>query len=180
MNNIDVTTAGGLAAGMGAVLVAAYSALRKIKGDVRVDKIDDATQKLIDNLTKQRDKDMATIERLAGERNGAMERVGSLEATIKYQTQELERMSGEVTKLEEEVRELFAQNRHYIGEIDALRAENKVLQSQNEELLVAAKRNADHLELLQKTVEHLVAIATKGLRDADSTPDTAETDGRRG
>ncbi len=89
------------------------------------------------------------------------------------------RMSGEVTKLEEEVRELFAQNRHYIGEIDALRAENKVLQSQNEELLVAAKHNADHLELLQKTVEHLVAITTKGLRDADSTPDTAETDGRR-
>ncbi len=45
MNNIDVTTAGGLAAGIGAVLVAAYGALRKIKGDVRVDKIDDATQK---------------------------------------------------------------------------------------------------------------------------------------
>lgn len=179
MNNIDVTTAGGLAAGVGAVLVAAYGALRKIKGDVRVDKIDDATQKLIDNLTKQRDKDMATIEQLAGERNGAMERVGSLDATIKYQTAELGRMSGEVTKLEEEVRELYTQIIHYTGEIDALRAENKVLQSQNTELLTAAQRNAEHLELLQRTVEHLVVVVGKGLRNADSTPDTAETDGRR-
>lgn len=170
MNNIDLTTAGGLAAGAGAVLVAGYNALRKIKGDVRVDKIDDATQKLIDNLTEQRDKDMSTIERLAGERNGAMERVGSLEATIKYQTQELERMSGEVTKLEEEVRELFAQNRHYIGEIDALRAENKVLQAQNIELLEAAKHNAEHLEMLQKTVEHLIHVVQEGQRNADSTP----------
>ena len=54
-----------------------------------------------------------------------------------------------------------------------------MLQSQNEELLVAAKHNADHLDLLQKTVEHLVAITEKGLRNADSTPDAAETDGRR-
>ena len=178
MNNIDVTTAGGLAATVGAVLVAAYGALRKIKGDVRVDKIDDATQKLIDNLTKQRDKDMATIERLAGERNGAMERVGSLEATIKYQTQELERMSGEVTKLEEEVRELYTQIIHYTGEIDALRTENKVLQEQNEELLAAAQRNADHMELLHKTVERLI-IVIKESQHANSTPDAAETDGRR-
>jgi len=178
MNNIDVTTAGGLAATVGAVLVAAYGALRKIKGDVRVDKIDDATQKLIDNLTKQRDKDMATIERLAGERNGAMERVGSLEATLKYQTQELERMSGEVTKLEEEVRELYTQIIHYTGEIDALRTENKVLQEQNEELLAAAQRNADHMELLHKTVEHLI-IVIKESQHANSTPDAAETDGRR-
>ena len=178
MNNIDVTTAGGLAAGVGAVLVSAYGALRKIKGDVRVDKIDDATQKLIDNLTKQRDKDMVTIERLAGERNGAMERVGSLEATLKYQTQELERMSGEVTKLEEEVRELYTQIIHYTGEIDALRTENKVLQEQNEELLAAAQRNADHMELLHKTVERLI-IVIKESQHANSTPDAAETDGRR-
>ena len=178
MNNIDVTTAGGLAATVGAVLVAAYGALRKIKGDVRVDKIDDATQKLIDNLTKQRDKDMVTIERLAGERNGAMERVGSLEATLKYQTQELERMSGEVTKLEEEVRELYTQIIHYTGEIDALRTENKVLQEQNEELLAAAQRNADHMELLHKTVERLI-IVIKESQHANSTPDAAETDGRR-
>ena len=175
MNNIDVTTAGGLAAGVGAVLVSAYGALRKIKGDVRVDKIDDATQKLIDNLTKQRDKDMVTIERLAGERNGAMERVGSLEATIKYQTQELERMSGEVTKLEEEVRELFAQNHHYMGEIDALRAENKVLQAQNTDLLAAAQRNANHMEVLQKTVEHLI-IVVKESQHANSSPDPQSAD----
>ena len=178
MNNIDVTTAGGLAATVGAVLVAAYGALRKIKGDVRVDKIDDATQKLIDNLTKQRDKDMVTIERLAGERNGAMERVGSLEATLKYQTQELERMSGEVTKLEEEVRELYTQIIHYTGEIDALRTENKVLQEQNEELRAAAQRNSDRMELLHKTVERLI-IVIKESQHAKSTPDAAETDGRR-
>ena len=170
MNNIDLTTAGGLAAGAGAVLVAGYNALRKIKGDVRVDKIDDATQKLIDNLTKQRDKDMATIERLAGERNGAMERVGGLEATIKHQTVELARMSDEVVKLEEEVRELFAQNHHYMGEVDALRAENKVLQAQNIELLEAAKHNAEHMETLQKTVEHLIHVVQEGQRNAGSTP----------
>lgn len=175
MGGIDANTAGGLTAGVCAVLVAAYGALRKIKGDVRVDKIDDATQKLIDNLTKQRDKDMAAIERLAGERNSAMERVGRLEATIMHQTSELERMSGEVTKLEEEVRELFAQNRHYIGEIDALRAENKVLQSQNEELLVAAKHNADHMEVLQKTVEHLI-IVIKESQHANSSPDPQSAD----
>ena len=162
MNNIDVTTAGGLAAGVGAVLAAGYSALRKIKGDVRVDKIDDATQKLIDNLVAQRDKDMNTIERLAGERNGAMERVGSLEATIKYQTTELERMSSEVTKLEAEVRELYTQIHLYTGEIDALRAENKVLQTQNTDLLAAAHHNAEHLDVLQKTVEHLITIVKEG------------------
>lgn len=175
MDHIDLTTAGGLAAGAGAVLVAGYNALRKIKGDVRVDKIDDATQKLIDNLTKQRDKDMATIERLAGERNGAMERVGRLEATIMHQTSELERMSGEVTKLEEEVRELFAQNHHYMGEIDALRAENKVLQEQNTDLLAAAQRNADHMEVLQKTVEHLIIVVKEG-QHANSSPDPQSAD----
>ena len=174
MNNIDMTTAGGLAAGVGAVLVAAYGALRKIKGDVRVDKIDDATQKLIDNLTKQRDRDTATIERLAGERNGAMERVGSLDATIKYQTAELERMSGEVTKLEEEVRELFAQNRHYIGEIDALRAENKVLQSQNEDLLTQAKMTTEQIRQMQAAIIQLTHTVN-GLH-ADSSRNTPRSD----
>ena len=175
VENIDVTTAGGLAAGAGLLMAAGYNALRKIKGDVRVDKIDEATQKLIDNLTKQRDKDMATIERLAGERNGAMERVGRLEATIIHQTSELERMSSEVTKLEEEVRELFAQNHHYMGEIDALRAENKVLQAQNTDLLAAAQRNANHMEVLQKTVEHLI-IVVKESQHANSSPDPQSAD----
>lgn len=162
VENIDVTTAGGLAAGVSLLMAAGYNALRKIKGDVRVDKIDDATQKLIDNLVAQRDKDMNTIERLAGERNGAMERVGSLEATIKYQTTELERMSSEVTKLEAEVRELYTQIHLYTGEIDALRAENKVLQTQNTDLLAAAHHNAEHLDVLQKTVEHLITIVKEG------------------
>lgn len=167
MENIDTTTAGGLVAGAGVILAAGYNALRKIKGDVRVDKIDDATQKLIDSLSKQHDKDIATIERLAGERNGAMERVGRLEATIIHQTSELERMSSEVTKLEEEVRELFAQNHHYMGEIDALRAENKVLQAQNEELLEQAKLTAEQLRQMQAAVVQLTH-AVKGLH-ADST-----------
>lgn len=162
MDNIDLTTTGGLVAGGSLLLAAGYNALRKIKGDVRVDKVDDATQKLINSLMDQHEKDIATIERLATERNGAVERVGSLETTVKYQTVELERMSTEVGKLEDEVRELFAQNHHYMGEIDALRAENATLQKQSNELLSQSRAMGTQMAAMQETLEKLTAaVGTK-------------------
>lgn len=159
MENIDLTTAGGWSAGVALVLGAAYQALRRIKGDVRVDKVDDATQKLIENLMSQHDKDISSIERLAKERNTAVERMGSLETTIKFQTAELERMSTEVVKLEDKVRELFMQNQHYMGEIDALRTENKTITIQNDELLRSTQQITVQMIELQETMKLLVAAA---------------------
>lgn len=149
MENIDLTTAGGWSAGIALVLGAAYQALRRIKGDVRVDKVDDATQKLIENLMSQHDKDITSIERLAKERNTAVERMGSLETTIKFQTVELERMSNEVGKLEDEVRELLIQNQHYTHEIDALRSENRAIKQQSDELVIGMRQLNEHMVLLQ-------------------------------
>lgn len=159
MENIDLTAAGGWSAAATAALVAGYHALRKIKGDVRVDKVDDASQKLIDNLMTQHDKDISSIERLAKERNTAVERMGSLETTIKFQTAELERMSTEVVKLEDKVRELFMQNQHYMGEIDALRTENKTITIQNDELLRSTQQITVQMIELQETMKLLVAAA---------------------
>lgn len=160
--NLDLTTTGGLAAGGGVVLATLYTALRKIKGDVRIDKVDDATQKLINSLMDQHEKDTAAIERLATERNGAVERVGSLETTVKYQTVELERMSAEVCKLEDEVRVLFSQNHHYTAEVDALRAENATLQKQSNELLSQSLAMGTQMAAMQETLEKLTAaVGTK-------------------
>ena len=103
-----------------AISGAIYAALRKIKTDDTADKVDIKTQALLDNINAQLESERAenkalrdAVERVATERNEAVQTVGKME--------------GHVTALEREVASLSAQ-------VQSLKDENKLLTAEIHEM----------------------------------------------
>lgn len=114
--------------------VGGYTISRIYRRDSNIDKIDDKSQKLIDNLSRQidleresytgqikyeRDTNMRlgeTIDRLSAERNEAIQNVGRLEGQITALSQAVEHLRSEVERL-------TAANQGYADEIGLLRTE---------------------------------------------------------
>lgn len=126
-----------LVTGFGGLGVGGYTVHRTLKRDQTSDKLDEKAQAIITRLESQLDAERKnnahmgeTIDRLAGERNSAVQQVGRLEGTVhalegevsrlrseiqsleqknSELTQEISKLHGEITGLAESVRELIAQ-----------------------------------------------------------------------
>ena len=96
-----------LLTGIGGLGVGGYAVHRKFKADNNSDTLDGKAQLIIERLETQLDARIKennhlgeVIERVARERNEAVQQVGRLEGTVQALQGEVERMRGEVVKLE--------------------------------------------------------------------------------
>lgn len=96
-----------IGAGMVGIATVGYLWFRRIKSDNASDIVDSKSQKLIDNLNEQLSVKIAEIsklhevvERVAVERNNAVQQVGKLEATVQLLGERVEEMKAEITRLE--------------------------------------------------------------------------------
>lgn len=93
--------------GITGVGVGGYAVHRKLKQDSNGDAVDGKTQKLIDGLTSQLDKERGhserlgvVIDRLSTERNEAVKALGELNGQIRFMGHQIERLQGEIQKQE--------------------------------------------------------------------------------
>lgn len=119
---------------LGGIGVGGYTISRIYRRDKNSDSIDDKSQKLIDNLSRQLDLERAghaeqiryerdnntlmgnTIDRLAKERNDAVQNVGKLEGQVHALQSSVEHLQREVEKLE-------LANTALIGQVSGMRLE---------------------------------------------------------
>lgn len=96
-----------LLTGIGGLGVGGYAVSRKLKADKNSDTLDGKAQVIIERLETQLDARIKennhlgeVIDRVARQRNEAVQQVGRLEGTVHALQGEVERMRGEVVKLE--------------------------------------------------------------------------------
>lgn len=96
-----------LLTGIGGLGVGGYAVSRKLKADKNSDTLDGKAQVIIERLETQLDARIKennhlgeVIDRVARERNEAVQQVGRLEGTVHALQGEVERMRAEVLKLE--------------------------------------------------------------------------------
>lgn len=87
--------------------VGGYAIRRRVKSDSNADKTDDKTQRLIDSLTAQLEKERThashlgtVIDRVSAERNEAVTMLGELRGQLKVMTQQIKLLQGEVRNQE--------------------------------------------------------------------------------
>lgn len=92
---------------IGFALLVIYSSVRKINADKKTDDVDEKTQALIDAVTDQLNSERGTnnhlrevIERVAGERNDAVQKVGELQGQVAALDNHVGLLRTEIEKLE--------------------------------------------------------------------------------
>lgn len=137
---------------LGSVGTGGYVVWRKVKGDLRNDGVDDKTQTLIGNLESQLSREVeekhklsAVIDRIAGERNEAVSKVGELNGIVHALQKEVARMSGELEEVEQRNKELTDSMLKMTETMQQFSAQMQELQSSNAKLV-------DAFQLDKKTV----------------------------
>lgn len=116
-----------LLTGLGGLGVGGYAAARKLKQDRNTDKLDEKSRLIIDRLETQLETERKNsnhlgevIDRLAKERNDAVQQTGRLEATVTALQGEVQRMRAEVVNLEEKNTGLTREINSLSGTVRAL------------------------------------------------------------
>lgn len=137
--------------------VASYAFMRRVKKDAREDKVADAgaeaeisvLEQLRNQLNYERDHSAElgkTIDRLADERNEAVQMAGKLEGEVTALTQQVEHLSEQVSELQRE----------------------------NEELRLLAQDSNENVKALKLTIEQL--LKTLGVRPCVTLPECPKKD----
>lgn len=131
-------------AGIGA---GGYAVWRRLKSDNLTDSTDQKSQRLIDNLERQLQREIETkeglgkvIDRLAAERNEAVQKLGKLEGVVHALEKEVQHMTEELHSLEKENAQLTSQIMNMSAALDEVRTQVGAMVALNNQLLDQLKK----------------------------------------
>lgn len=123
-----------LVTGLAGIGLGGYGVHRKLKADRNSDTLDSKASAMIERLEEQLDSERKhnahlaeAIDRVARERNDAVQQVGRLEGTVHALQSEVERMSTEVIKLEKKNKTLSEEITNLSGTVRNLSDQIHVL-----------------------------------------------------
>lgn len=145
---LDDFDAAKLTGGVAAIAAAIYGIKRRLSADTSADKLDGKAEQLITKLETQlqRERDHSqhlgeVIERVATERNEAVQQVGRMEGTIQALERELNRVGCELVKLESRNTQLANQVEQLTAAISDMNTRLDAVNAINADLIAMIQRN---------------------------------------
>lgn len=131
-----------LATGLAGIGAGGYAVWRLLKNDKKSDGLDGKAQALIDNLESQLKREIdekhkvgSVVDRLAAERNEAVQQLGRIQGVVEGLENEVKRMTSELVRVEERNKELSATVIELTSVISDLATKLAQLQTSNNEFI---------------------------------------------